>query len=232
MLILPFIPFSGRSWAFFLCFLAIGHHCSVEQVDSHRVLCVTLDNELRWQPHINNICKTVSRNLYLLGKLSYYVDADICESFFYAHCMSQINYASNVWCHARENLLKRLNSLHRRAAKFLAPSPYLSTDDKLKSAHVLSLYNQFNFNTAVLVFKVKNGLAPAYMERLLVKANDKYDSGNFLLPRTRIDMYKSSSAFSRTSVWNSLPANVKSSQTLSTFKSGAKRHFLRKSPCS
>jgi hypothetical protein len=29
MLILPFIPFSGRSWAFFLCFLAIGHHCSV-----------------------------------------------------------------------------------------------------------------------------------------------------------------------------------------------------------
>jgi hypothetical protein len=29
MLILPFIPFSGRSWAFFLCFLAIGHHCSL-----------------------------------------------------------------------------------------------------------------------------------------------------------------------------------------------------------
>jgi hypothetical protein len=27
MLILPFIPFSGRSWAFFLCFLATGHHC-------------------------------------------------------------------------------------------------------------------------------------------------------------------------------------------------------------
>jgi hypothetical protein len=28
MLILPFIPFSGKAWAFFLCSLAIGHHCS------------------------------------------------------------------------------------------------------------------------------------------------------------------------------------------------------------
>jgi hypothetical protein len=27
MLILPFIPFSGKAWAFFLCSLAIGHHC-------------------------------------------------------------------------------------------------------------------------------------------------------------------------------------------------------------
>ena len=208
--------------------LSIGS-ASIDQVDSHRVLGVTVDNELRWQPHINNVCKTVSRNLYLLGKLSYYVDADICKSFFYAHCLSHINYASNVWCHASENLLKRLNSLHRRAAKFLAPSPFLSTDDKLKSAQVLSLNNQFNFNIAVLVFKVKNGLAPAYMERLLVKANGKYEFGNFILPRTRIDLYKSSFAFSGASVWNSLPAKVKSSQALSTFKSGAKKHFLRKS---
>jgi hypothetical protein len=27
MLILPFIPFSGKAWAFSLCSLAIGHHC-------------------------------------------------------------------------------------------------------------------------------------------------------------------------------------------------------------
>jgi hypothetical protein len=27
MWILPFIPFSGTKWAFFLCSLAIGHHC-------------------------------------------------------------------------------------------------------------------------------------------------------------------------------------------------------------
>jgi hypothetical protein len=208
--------------------LSIGS-ANIDQVDSHRVLGVTIDNELRWQPHINNVCKTVSRNLYLLGKLSYYVDVDICKSFFYAHCLSHINYASNVWCHTSENLLKRLNSLHRRAAKFLAPSPFLSTDDKLKSAQVLSLNNQFNFNIAVLVFKVKKGLAPKYMERLLVKSNGKYEFGNFILPRTRIDLYKSSFAYSGASVWNSLPAKVKSSQTLSTFKSGAKKHFLRKS---
>jgi hypothetical protein len=203
---------------------------SVEQVDSHRVLGVTVDQEMRWQSHVNNVCKLVSKNLYLLSKLKYYADADICKSFFYAHCLSHINYASNVWCNASENLLKKLNSLHRRAAKIIAPLPFLSTDDKLRVANVLSLDNQFAFNTSVLVYKVKNGLAPAYMGKLLINANSKYDFGNYILPRTRIDLFKSSFAFSGASTWNSLPVKVRACRTLSTFKSAAKKHFLRAAP--
>jgi len=106
----------------------------------------------------------------------------------------------------------------------------LSTDDKLRVANVLSLDNQFAFNTSVLVYKVKNGLAPAYMGKLLINANSKYDFGNYILPRTRIDLFKSSFAFSGASIWNSLPMKVRACRTLSTFKSAAKKHFLRAAP--
>jgi hypothetical protein len=50
MLILPFIPFSGRSWAFFLCSLAIGHHCISDclviwsRTISQRWQCITISD--------------------------------------------------------------------------------------------------------------------------------------------------------------------------------------------
>ena len=33
-----------------------------EQVREHRVLGITIDEELKWQPHTDNICKQVARN--------------------------------------------------------------------------------------------------------------------------------------------------------------------------
>ena len=36
----------------------------VEQVREHRVLGVTVDEELKWQSHNDNVCKQLARNLF------------------------------------------------------------------------------------------------------------------------------------------------------------------------
>ena len=51
----------------------------VEQVREHRVLGVTLDDELNWQSHIDNVCKRLARNLFLLGQLKPYVSTDAAK---------------------------------------------------------------------------------------------------------------------------------------------------------
>ena len=84
-----------------------------------RVLGITIDEELKWQPHIDNICKQVARNLFLLGQPRKYVDIDCRKLFFNAYLMAHINYASTVWSNASEVHLKKLSSLHRRAAKLI-----------------------------------------------------------------------------------------------------------------
>ena len=40
----------------------------IEQVSKHRLLGVTVDEQLKGQTHINNICRTVFRNIFLLSK--------------------------------------------------------------------------------------------------------------------------------------------------------------------
>ena len=52
--------------------------------------------------------------------------------------------------------MKKLNQLHRRAAKVLNSSTNLSTDEKLIDLGFLPLQKQFIFNTLVQMFKFHN----------------------------------------------------------------------------
>jgi len=69
----------------------------IEQVSKHRLLGVTVNEQLKWQTHINNICRTVSRNTFFLSKLSQIVSHKAKFAFFFAHIMSHINYVLNGW---------------------------------------------------------------------------------------------------------------------------------------
>ena len=83
----------------------------IEQVREHRIFVTSINEELKWQPHIDNICKQVARNLFLLGQLRKCFDIDCRQLFFNAHLMAHINYASIVWSNASEVHLKKKNQL-------------------------------------------------------------------------------------------------------------------------
>ena len=208
--------------------LKVGDH-TIDQVNDHKVLGVLIDDKLTWEPHINHVCKNVARNLFLLSKLGHFVGLEARKCFFYAHCLSHINYASPVWSGASDNHIKKLNSLYRRGANILSRNLDIPTDLKLQQLQLLPLLQQFNFNTAVLVHKVRHNEAPTYLRDFLVQATSRYGSLNYLLPYTRIDMFKASFAFSGAAIWNSLPLNVKSVKSLPAFKKALRKHlFLRK----
>ena len=58
-----------------------------EQVLKHRLLGVTVDEQLKRQMHINNICRTVSRNIFLLSKLSRIVSYQAKFGSFFLHTL-------------------------------------------------------------------------------------------------------------------------------------------------
>ena len=56
-----------------------------DQVSEHSLLGVAIDNKLRWDSHTDNVCKTVSKRVFLLSKLRYIVDIDIRKLFLNAY---------------------------------------------------------------------------------------------------------------------------------------------------
>ena len=80
----------------------------IDQVCEHGVLGVTLNEELKWQSHIDTVCKKLARNLFLHGQLKHYLSIDCRKIFFNAHLLAHINYASTLWSNASEFTLKNL----------------------------------------------------------------------------------------------------------------------------
>ena len=103
---------------------------TVTQVKGHRVLGLTIDDELKWQSHVGNVCKPVSKNVFLMSQLTRYVNSQTLRIFFNSHMMPHINFSSTVWDGCSEIHLSKLNSLHRCAAKLLNPDRNLSADEK------------------------------------------------------------------------------------------------------
>ena len=134
----------------------------LDQVSEHRLLGITIDNKLRWDSHINNVCKTVSRRVFLLSKLRYIVDIDTRKLFFNAHIKLHIDYASVVWDGCSNVLKKILNSLHRRAVKLILPDTTLATDQKLKEMRIMSLQKQPEYNKGLFMYRLLSDEAPEY----------------------------------------------------------------------
>ena len=70
---------------------------AIQQGSEHRHLGVIIEDQLKGQAHINCVTNTIANNVYLLSSLRHFSNVEACRTFFHAHIMSRINYASNVW---------------------------------------------------------------------------------------------------------------------------------------
>ena len=162
--------------------------------------------------------KRISKNIFLLTRLKRYTSTNNLKLFFNAQIMSHLNYASTIYDGCSRDIFLQLNSLHRRAAKHLIKDATLTTDEKLRALNILPLEKHFQFNKTLLIHKVYNERTPSYLNTLIVKATERYDSKNLILPNTRIDLYKASFSFSGALAWNNLPDSLKTISSTNVFK--------------
>ena len=70
---------------------------NIENVTEHRLLGLVVDNKFRWQAQIEHICKSMSKELFLLSQLQHIINIDTRKLFYNAHIKPHIDYASVVW---------------------------------------------------------------------------------------------------------------------------------------
>ena len=185
--------------------LYIGNEKIVE-VATHKVLGVTIDNNLFWTNHVNELTKRVSRKLYQLAKIKHFLNAHAQKLFFHAHIQPVIDYASTLWHSASANTLKPLVSIHKRALKLtLLKSTSLTAHD-YKLLDVLPL--KLKFNKGIMMHKIVSGYAPSNL-KLNFHSNQNRHSHKLVVPRPRLDLFKSSLMYSGGNLWNNLPLSIK-----------------------
>ena len=205
--------------------LSLGEK-NIEQVNEHKVLGLIIDSDLSWHSHLNSLTKRLSINTYLLSRLKKYASSIALKLFFEAYINSFVNYVSTIWDNVSGEYMKRLNAVRRRAVKLLINDQNMSTDDKFRELKILPLDKQLTFNKAVIAHKIYHNKAPPYLSQLFRKATDRHVSIRLTLPSVRIDIFKSSLAYSGSVLWNkNIPNKLKGVSSTPSFKKHF-RHYL------
>ena len=200
----------------------------IEQVSKHRLLGVIVDDKLRWEPHIDKLCKTLATNVFLLSQLKRFIRTEYCKMFFNAHIKSHYEYVSTLWDQCSANHFEKLNSLFNRAVKILSPGS-MNLDGRLKALNMLPLRKQLDVNKCVFIHKILNGKCPKYMSQMILPCIQQHDhdtrNSSLRAPRPRIDLNKQSLVFSGVSLYIDIPTHIRNSRTTKTFKNAVTKYF-------
>ena len=195
----------------------------VSQVTSTKSLGVIIDDRLDWHSHIEKLTKKIASGIGCLKRVRHLIPASTLHLLYQALVKPHFDYCDIVWGSCGITLRDKLQKLQIRAARVLTFSSYDA--DATKLLEFLSwknLTSQQEIHRVTMVFKCLHGLAPEYLNSKFKWRNSAYDlrdSENKLnVPLPRTNYYRKSFSYSGATLWNSLPCDIRNTESLGLFK--------------
>ena len=191
--------------------------------DNIKVLGVTLDDHLKFDAHITNICITASRQINALKRLAKFLNERSRILIYKSFISSNFNYCPDTWMFCGRKNVMKLEKLQERALRFVFNDNNSSYVDLLKRGNFLSLSAYRIRNLTMEIFKCCHGMNLMYLNDLFCKQETKYD----LRDKTLLEQPKfSTKAYGYRSfrcygakLWNALPFEIKNTDDYDDFKS-------------
>ena len=150
---------------------------SLEQVQTFKLLGVIIDHHLLWRPHIDSVVKSVSRNVQLMRRLSWFLPVNSLKAFYFAYIATSFDYCSLVWdpcCYTDSTRLQRLQNY---AGRIILKVPKSSSATKVLSTlnwtSLSDRRHQKLFSLSQELLQPKSGKsAPLYLRNLLTNMSD------------------------------------------------------------
>ena len=126
----------------------------------------------------------------------------------------------------REFDLNKENSekIQNRAARIISKkSNRLKSQDILKELGWMSFNERCNLHIGSIIYKFYNNLAPSYISDILTLRSA---SRNDKTPKYRTNYGKKTFCYNGSKIWNSIPYDISSANSLTSFKKGYKQYIL------
>ena len=97
----------------------------LENVESIKYLGETITSDLRWNTHVSNVCTKANRTLGFLRRNLYSCPQEVKEAAYKGLVRPVLDYGSSILDHPGVVLQEELESVQKRAARFVFPCCYL-----------------------------------------------------------------------------------------------------------
>src|SRR5688572_18913713 len=203
----------------------------IPQVFSSKFLGVYIDQHLKWDIHIAEIAKKISKNTGIIRRISYLLPTHILRNLYFTLIYPYLNYCNFVWTSTYDTHLLKLNILQKKAIRIITKSPINTHTDPLYLQLNLLKISQIKFlQTSIFMYQYDNNLLPqafsAYFKpNLLDRAirNKRVYISIFARTNTRQFSIK----YQGPLIWNSIPECVRAAMSLASFKIQIRAHTIK-----
>ena len=135
--------------------------------------------------------------------------------------LPHLTYCQTVLHFCRSSDARKLERIQEPALRAVYCDNKSTYEELLHRAKVPTLYTWRLQAIAILMYKVKNGLAPPYIANLFAVTNSQYHLRNhdFVIPRFRTVAYgKHSLTYLGPAIWSKLDISIRLSESLGIYK--------------
>jgi hypothetical protein len=200
----------------------------IEHVHSTKYLGVFIDDKLKFDIHVCELTKVLSRKLAWLARLRHIVPGNVLKLTYSAYIMPVFDYACSVWGCSRSNV-NNIQRLQNRAARIICGNFDIINFrgiDLVKSLGWQTIDERINYFLGITMYNCIHGTAPMYLSNSVVMACETSDRHTRLndtlqvhIPYCRTDKFKKSFIYRGSCIWNNLPDDIHYANSLSQFKS-------------
>ena len=203
---------------------------AVEMSAEARNLGVLFEDNLSMSKQVSNICRAGWACIRRIGKIRKYLDEPSTEKLAHAFITSRIDSCNSLLLGLPVKEIQRLQRLQNATARLVCLVKRIEhITPILYKLHWLPVCQRIKYKTLLITFKCLHNLAPSYLCELISRYQPKRalrSSALTLLtvpsaPRTATYGARAF-AIAAPSLWNQLPEEIRSIQSLSRFKSSLK----------
>ena len=207
--------------------LKIGS-ATIKCENSAKNIGAILDGEMNMEAHIRNVVRVCYSHLRQIAHIRPCLTRKATEMIVNASITSRLDFVNSLLQGIPECLLRKLQNIQNNAAKLiLQKRKFDHVTPLLKQLHWLPIELRIKFKINLLTFKALHGMAPAYLEMLVVEyqpMRSLRSSSQRLLTETRSKKKYGDRAFSvcAPKLWNALPQDLRTKDSLCDFKAALK----------
>ena len=190
----------------------------------------TLDCHLTMNAHVSNIARTCYFELRRLASIRRFLTSTATATLLSAFVLSRIDYCNSLLSGSTHDVTSHLQRIQNYAARVILCLPMSSSITMhLKSLHWLPVKVRSTYKIASLCYHCHSSTAPSYVTGMLHRKplhTRNTRTSSYTMPLLNRPAH-SKATLASSSVWNSIPNDVRCAPSLSSFKSRLKTYLFR-----
>ena len=126
-----------------------------------KLLGIVVDENLKWDSHIEFINSKISSSLYGMRRIKNYVNKDTLTKIYYAFIHSHLSYGNLLWGNTPQKYLNKLTVQQKKAVRIIHKAPYNAhTSQLFIQSRILTLRNITLLQTAQIMHHLHHNALP------------------------------------------------------------------------